>query len=120
MEISKIVIDQPRDRCITQAVGAINGWFAIHYYEIPEAIEFRVGPIVMPHMLCRRPDVEGSMSEHTVTGFQVRFDLMNYLPYIQESGLLIQVSMHGFHSLPLRFTVKDAALAACIATAGGV
>ena len=114
MRVSKVKIDQPKDRRITRASGAINGWFAIHDEVVPEEFEFRVGPILLPHTLLRRPDVEGAMPEHTILGFQVRFDLADYLLYIDNNRLVIQLTMPEYDPFRLQFTIKEGALAECI------
>jgi hypothetical protein len=117
MRVSKVRIDQPHDRCLTKASGVINGWFAIHDEIIPEEFEFRVGPILLPHKVLKRPDVEGAMPDHTIVGFQIWFDLSNYLLYIQDGRLVIEVKMWEYDPFRLQFTIKESALAACIAAA---
>jgi hypothetical protein len=117
MNVSKLIIDHPGNRRLTKMSGTISGWFAIHRYEIPEEFHFQVGPLVLPHTLARREDVEGAMPEHGVTGFQIRFDLMNYLPYIDDKGLMIELLLPDFDPLPLRFAIEENALASCIAAA---
>jgi hypothetical protein len=119
MDVSKLVIDDPADYRLTKPAGTIRGWFAVHRYEIPEDFQFCVGPLVVPHRLLRRQDVEGAMPEHSVTGFQMRYDLMNYLPYIDEKGLLIRLELPDFDPLPMRFIIEERALANCIAAAAG-
>jgi hypothetical protein len=121
MEVSRIVIDQPQNRRLTKSYGAITGWFALRgQQEVPEEMEFRVGPIILPHVVLKRPDVEGAMPEHTVLGFQVRFDLANYLYHIKDNHLDIQLTMADYDSMRLRFTIQESAMAACIAAASGV
>lgn len=120
MEVSRVVIDQPHNHCIAKPAGAINGWFALHNYESPEEFQLRVGPLILPHTVLKREDVEAAMPEHSVVGFQVRFDLNNYLLYIDENRLVIQVLIPGFDPVSLRFTIKEGVLASCIAAASGV
>lgn len=119
MEVSKVVIDTPHDRCIAKPSGAIIGWLAVHHYEMPE-LQFRVGPIILPHTILKREDVEGAMPEHSVAGFRVRFDLNDYLLYIDDNRLTIQVTLPDFDPLSLRFTIMEGVLASCIAAASGV
>ena len=96
MEVSKVVIDLPEKRRITKASGVINGWFAVReQQDIPEELAFRVGPIPLPHHILKRPDVEGAMPGHAIVGFQIQFDLSNYLLYIQDSRLVIQAAVSG-------------------------
>jgi len=117
MRVSKVIIDQPKDRCITKAAGTINGWFAIHDEVVPGAFEFRVGPILLPHTSMKRPDVEGAMPEFTIVGFQIRFDLSDYLLYLGGGKLVIRVTVPEYDPFRLQFTIKESALAACIAAA---
>ena len=121
MEVSKIVIDQPQNRCLTKPSGAINGWFALRGQDdIPEELEFRVGPILLPHRIIKRPDVEGAMPEYRIVGFQIQFDLSNYLLYIQDNRLVIRVTMPEYEPFRLKFTIQESAMAMCIAAASGV
>jgi hypothetical protein len=119
MTISKLVIDEPRNRCITKPSGTIKGWLALHNYEIPEDIQFRVGPIILPHTLSKREDVEGAMPEHGVAGFQIRYDLSGYLLYIEDQSLSIKLTLPDFSPLTLRFKIQEGVLASCIAAASG-
>lgn len=119
-EVTRVVIDQPQTRCLTTAVGAINGWFALREKEeIPEELEFRVGPIILPHVMLKRPDVEDAMPEHIVVGFQIRFDLSNYLLYIADGRLVIDATIAGYDPFRLQFKIQDSAMAVCIAAASG-
>jgi hypothetical protein len=120
MEAIRVVIDEPAGRCLTKPNGTITGWFGIHQYEIPDDFQFRVGPIALPYTLLRREDVEEALPEYGVTGFRIRFDLMNFLPYIDEKGMLIQLTVLDFHPFPLRFSIQESALAICVSAASGV
>lgn len=120
MDASRVVIDEPQNRCITKPSGAISGWFAIHNYEIPEEFQFRVGPIVLPHTVLKREDVETAMPEYGVTGFQIRFDLNNYLHYIDDNRLTIRLILPDYHPFAVRLTIKEGVLVSCIAAASGV
>jgi hypothetical protein len=120
MDTSKVVIDDPQTRCLTKPSGAINGWFAIHNYEIPEEFQFRVGPIVLPHAVLKREDVEAALPEYSVVGFQIRFDLNHYLLYIDDNRLTIRLIVPDHYPFAVRFTIKEGVLASCIAAASGV
>jgi len=117
MTVSKIVIDAPQHRTLTKPAGAITGWFAIHDREIPQTIEFRVGPVVLPYRYLTRPDVEGTLPEHNVSGFQVWFDLSDYLLYIEDRRLVINLKIPDHLPLSLQFNITENAMAACIAAA---
>lgn len=120
MKVSKVIIDQPENRCIAKASGVINGWFAVHDEVFQEEYQFRVGPILLPHKVLKRPDVEEAMPEHTIVGFQIRFDLSNYLYYIDDGKLVIHVTISDYDPVRLQFTVQESALAACVAEASEV
>jgi hypothetical protein len=114
MKVSKIRIDHPKNRSLTQASGAIKGWFAIYDEVIPEEFEFRVGSLLLPYTLMRRPDVEEVMPDYTILGFQVRFDLADYLLYIENNRLVIELTMPEYDPFRMQFKIKESALAACI------
>jgi hypothetical protein len=120
IEVTRVVIDQPQNRCLTKPVGAIKGWFALREKEeLPEELQFRVGPIILPHTVMKRPDVESAMPEHIVMGFQVRFDLSNYLLYIHDGRLVIDVTISGYDPFRLQFKIQESAMAVCIEAASG-
>lgn len=116
----RVEVDNPDDCCITKPSGVISGWFATADWENPEEFQFRVGPIILPHTHNKRADVEGAMVGHRVAGFQIRFDLIDCLPYIEDNRMVIQLVLLDYQPFPLRFTVKESALASCLAAAGGV
>lgn len=113
----RIEIDDPHDRSITQPAGLIRGWFATRDLEIPETFSFQLAGITLPHSIIKREDVESALPGHTIVGFKVHYELQDYLPYIQQNRLAIRLILDGYDSFLLRFTVKDSALAICLAAA---
>ena len=114
VDVDRIKIDQPPDSCIAEPSSTITGWIAIHGHEISDEFQFRVGPITLLHSVIRRRDVENSMPQHGIAGFQIRLDLIHYLPYIQNNVLVIKMMLLGYHPFRLKFTVKENVLARCI------
>jgi hypothetical protein len=116
----RLQIDDPENRRITQPSGVIRGWFAALDCELPETFEFRIDGIVLPHKMVAREDVEESMPDHLIAGFDIPYDLVPYLPYIQDRRLIVHLKLPDFDSIALRFKIEESALASCLADAGGV
>jgi hypothetical protein len=117
----RIEIDDPLDRCLEKPAGTIRGWFAAIDLEIPEDFTLHVGVISLPYSVVKREDVEAAMPDYTIGGFETRYDLASYLPYIQEDNyLVIRLTLPGYSPYSLRFKIKDSALATCLEAAGDV
>ena len=114
-------VDEPESRVIGKPVGVIRGWFAMRDdVEVPESFEFRLGGVIVPHGIVQRVDVEAALPDYRIVGFTIPYDLSDYLPEIQNNGMVIQLTLPGYDAMFLRFKVEDKALAICLATAGGV
>jgi|ERR1700733_10659681 len=117
----RLEIDHPANRRIAKPVGVIRGWFASSGgIELPETFAFRIGGITLPHMVVTRLDVEAVMPDHTIVGFDIPYELVSYLTYIQDNRLVIHLKLPDYDPVLLRFKVEERALAACLADAGGV
>jgi hypothetical protein len=114
----QVEIDEPLDHWIAKPSGAIGGWFATRGGELPEEFYFRMGPVTLPHAIVRRQDVEEAMPEYRILAFQIPFDLFEYLPYVQDHRLVIQLVVAECSPVSLRFRVRESALASCISRAG--
>jgi hypothetical protein len=120
VENVRVEIDNPLDRCLRKPAGSIIGWFAAHTHDMPEEVEFRIGPIRLPHKIIPRPDVEGAMQGYCVVGFEIRYELSNYLPYIDDLKLVIRLIAPEYYPISLRLKIQESALAQCLDSAGGV
>jgi hypothetical protein len=116
----RVEIDAPADRLVTEASGLIRGWFGSLDQKLPDTFEFRISGMVVPHRLVSRLDVQGAMPDHHIVGFDIPYNLSAYLPYIEDNRFTMCLIMPGYEPYPVRFTIKDHALAMCLATAGGV
>ena len=117
----RVEIDAPYDLYLEKPAGDIRGWFAADDIEIPKEFSLQAGGITMPHRVVRREDVETAMPDYTIRGFVIPYDLVSYLPYLQEDNyLVIQLTVPGYNPHTLRLKIKDSALAGCLETAGGV
>lgn len=114
----RVEIDDPADRLITEPSGIIRGWFSSRDQELPDTFEFRIGGIIVPHRVVSRPDVEGAMPDHDVVGFDILYDLFAYLPCIEDSRFTMYLTIPEYDPYPVRFTIKDQALANCLVAAG--
>jgi hypothetical protein len=120
MEGLRIEIDDPDDRRIVKPAGVIRGWFAGCGIEMPEAFDFRIDGVLLPSRTVTREDVEEAMPDHTIVAFDIPYDLVNYLPYIEDRRLVIHLKIADYDPVLLRFYIKEEALASCLADAGGV
>ena len=116
----RVEIDDPADRLITEPSGLIRGWFGSRDQELPETFEFRINGMIVPHRLVSRPDVEGAMPDHHIVGFDIQYNLSAYLPYIEDSRFTMCLTMPDYDSYPVRFKIKDHALAICLAAASAI
>ena len=116
----RVEIDDPKDRSIQKPAGVIRGWFATRNIDPPDEFHFQVGAVNLPHSVAERVDVQEVMPDCSIVGFDIRYDLMNHLPQIDDNRLDIQLFIPGYDSVRLRFKIKDSALAICVAAAGGV
>ena len=116
----RVEIDDPQNRCIEKTAGAIRGWFATRGQELPESFCFQLCGKTLPHTLENRMDVEAALPGYAIVGFKIEYDLTDYLLYIQNNRLGIQLQVSDYEPYFLRFTVEDSALAVCLAAAGGV
>jgi hypothetical protein len=116
----RIEIDHPEKRRISQPSGVIRGWFAALDRELPETFEFRIDGIVLPYKVVRREDVEKAMPDYLIAGFDIPYDLVSYLPYIENRRLMVHLKLPDFAAIALRFKIEESALASCLADAGGV
>lgn len=116
----RLEIDYPADHLITEPSGLIRGWFGSRDQELPEIFEFRIDTMLVPHRVVSRPDVQGAMPNHEIVGFDIHYNLAAYLPYIEDSRFTMCLTMPDYDPYPVRFTVKDHALAICLAAASAV
>lgn len=116
----RVEIDDPQSRSIEKPAGIIRGWFATRGADVPDEFRFQVGGIALPHRVVERVDVEAAMPGHAIVGFELRYDLSDFLPQIQSGRFGIRLSPAGYDSVMLRFKVEENALALCLASAGGV
>ena len=116
----RIEIDDPEDRRIVNPAGVIRGWIAGCGIEMPETFEFRIDGVPLPSRVVTREDVEEAMPDHTIVAFDIPYDLVNYLPYIEDRRLVIHLKLDDYDPVHLRFYIKEAALASCLADVGGV
>ena len=114
----RVEIDDPTDRLITEPSGIIRGWFGSRDQELPDTFEFRISGTLVPHRVVSRRDVESAMPDHNVVGFDIPYNLSAYLPYIEDSRFTMCLTVPDYDSYPVRFTIKDQALANCLAAAG--
>ena len=119
-EAFQLKLDRPADMRLDQPVGTIRGWFAASGEESVELLQFRIGGTPARHIVEDRRDVEEILPEHVVTGFLLPFDLSFYMPHIHDQRLTIAMNFIGHGPILLRFSIAEKALAACLATAGGV
>lgn len=115
--VLRVEIDDPADQLLTGPAGEIRGWFAARDINLPEDYRFRVGMVAVPHREVKREDVESMLPYHAVGGFVLRYDLLNYLPYIDGNKLVMQLILPEYRTRYLRFTISEGALAACLASA---
>jgi hypothetical protein len=116
----RVEIDDPPDHCFRTPAGILRGWLATLDQELPERFLFEVGEITLPHQLVRREDVAEVLQDHTIVGFEIRYDLCGYLPYIERARLVIRLKIPDHDPLLFRFKIPESVLAACLASAGGV
>lgn len=113
----RVEVDDPDHYRIEKPAGIIRGWFAAQDVQIPEDFHFKIGTSRLPHSIVQRTDVETAMPEYTITGFQISYDLACWLPYIADHRLVVHLILPGYDSLLLRFTIRERALASCLASA---
>ena len=113
-------IDDPESGRIGKPVGVLRGWLAAHDVEIPEKFSFRLNGVTLPHRVVARSDVEEAMPEDTIVGFEIRYDLASYLPYIEDNRLVIHMRLPGYDPFLLRLKIEEGAMALCLADAGEV
>ena len=118
--VLQVEIDDPADRRIENPEGVIRGWFAARDMEIQETFRFRIDGLKLPHRVVRRDDVELVMPGHLIVGFEIPYDLLFYLPYIQNNRLTIEMIFPNYNTLSFRFQIAETALAMCVSAAGGV
>lgn len=116
----RIEIDDPQSLRITKPVGVLRGWFATRDGELPETCTFRIGGMTLPYQMVRRMDVEELMPEHSVRGFEIPYNLSDYLPYIQDNLLVVRLMLAEYAPFVFRFRIDSSALGCCLASAGGV
>ena len=115
--VLRVEIDDPADQLLTGPTGEIRGWFAARDIDLPEDYRFRVGAVAVPHREVKREDVEAMLPYHAVGGFVLRYDLFLYLPYIDGNKFVMQLILPEYRTRVLRFSISEAALAACLASA---
>ena len=60
------------------------------------------------------------MPDYEVCGFEIRYDLSDLLPHIQNQRLTIRLKAAGYEAFLFRFRIDDAAIGNCLSAAGGV
>jgi hypothetical protein len=118
--VLRVEIDDPADQRIENTEGVIRGWFAARDMEIQETFRFRIDGLKLPHRVVRREDVELAMPGHLIVGFEIPYDLLFYLPYIQNHRLTIEMIAPNYGTSSFRFQIAGTALAMSVAAAGGV
>ena len=116
----RVEIDDPIDLRIQQPSGILRGWLAARNEELPAAYTFRIGRMTLPHRPAKRLDVEEAMPDYEVCGFEIRYDLSDLLPHIQNQRLTIRLKAAGYEAFLFRFRIDDAAIGNCLSAAGGV